>query len=303
MKPQTAAAETNEAETPAFQVLRPARRTSPAVFASPHSGADYPAEFIHASRLDPLTLRRSEDSFVDQLFASAPQHGAPLLRALFPRAFCDANREPYELDQAMFADPLPDFVNTGSPRVAGGLGTIARVVNTGAEIYRDKLTFAEAQARIERYWRPYHNTLATLVEEARQAFGVAIIIDCHSMPSVGGPMDRDPGHRRPDFVLGNRHGVTCAPALLSVVHGVLAGLGFRVAINSPYAGAYTTQHYGRPEEGLHALQIEINRGLYMDEERIEPRGAMTEIRRAADAVITAIAGLTAADLPGRSPRS
>jgi N-formylglutamate amidohydrolase len=281
---------------PQFTILRPARLATPLVFASPHSGAEYPADFVGASKLDPVTLRRSEDSFVDELFSGAAEHGAPLVKALFPRAYCDPNREPYELDQTMFDEPLPAYVNSTSMRVAGGLGTIARVVNTGAEIYRGRLSFAEAQWRIEYCWRPYHNALADLVSDARRAFGCALVIDCHSMPSVGGPMDRDPGHRRPDFVLGNRHGSTCPDAVVTLVERTLTGLGFRVALNNPYAGAYTTQHYGRAAEGIHALQIEVNRGLYMDEERIRPRDTMGQIKTAIDAVIAALAGLDTAPL-------
>lgn len=274
-----------------IDVVRPARQTAALVFASPHSGADYPADFVHASRLDPVMLRRSEDSFVDEIFAAAPRHGAPILKALFPRAYCDPNREAYELDQAMFADPLPAYANTTSARVAGGLGTIAKVVNTGAEIYRGKLTFAEAEERIERCWRPYHEALTDLIETTQRHFGAVIVIDCHSMPSVGGPMDRDPGHKRPDFVLGNRHGATCAPKIIGTVEAVLAGLGYHVALNNPYAGAYTTQHYGRPETGVHTLQIEVNRALYMDEHRIQRHDGLKKIAAAATEVIAALAAL------------
>jgi len=258
---------------PPFDVLRPAEQTVPLVFASPHSGQTYPPAFIAASRLDPLALRRSEDSFVDEIFAAAPALGAPLLRARFPRVYVDANREPFELDPGMFADALPDYVNTTSPRVSGGLGTIARVVTNGAEIYRRKLPFAEALRRIDTLYRPYHAALDGLVAATRERFGCCVLIDCHSMPSVGGPMDRDPGAARVDFVLGDRHGRSCAGALTALAATVLGReLGYSVAKNAPYAGGFTTRHYGRPAERVHALQIEVKRALYMDEARIE-RGA------------------------------
>ncbi len=251
------------------EVLAPARQLTPFVYASPHSGADYPPNFVAASPLDPLELRRSEDAFVDEVFAAAPECGAPLLRALFPRAYCDPNREPYELDPAMFADDLPSYANTTSLRVAGGLGMIARVVSNGQEIYPEKLPFAEAERRIAFCYRPYHNALAELLEGTRARFACGVLIDCHSMPSVGGPMDRDQGARRPDVVLGDRFGIACHPSLIDRAEQVLRDLGYRVARNAPYAGGFTTNHYGRPREGLHALQIELNRTLYMDEARIE----------------------------------
>jgi N-formylglutamate amidohydrolase len=272
-------------------ISRPERQTVPLVFASPHSGNDYPADFIRASRLDPLTLRRSEDAFVDELFASVPGHGAPLLRALFPRVFCDPNREPYELDQEMFADPLPPEVNTSSPRVAGGLGTIARIVTAGAEIYRGKLTFAEARERIESHWRPYHAALSGLVEETKRDFGAVILIDCHSMPSVGGPLDRDPGALRPDVVLGNRHGASCRAELIEQAAFALRREGLAVALNAPYAGAYTTQHYGRPYDSQHGLQIEINRALYMDEARLERGPGMKAVAVAMSRLTVALGEL------------
>jgi N-formylglutamate amidohydrolase len=253
-------------------VLAPATQTVPLIFASPHSGADYPAEFVAGARLDPLTLRRSEDAFVDEIFAAAPDHGAPLLRAHFPRAYVDPNRERYELDPRMFAGALPSYVNTASPRVAAGLGTIARVVTSGDDIYRDKLTFAEAKQRIDMCYGPYHDTLGGLIEATRSHFGVCLLIDCHSMPSVGGPMDRDPGLKRVNMVLGDGHGSTCAKAVVDLAEATLDDLGFVVTRNNPYAGGFTTRHYGRPETGVHTLQIEINRALYMDEAAVS-RGA------------------------------
>lgn len=244
----------------------------PVVFASPHSGADYSESFVASSRLDRLTLRRSEDCFVDEIFAGVVGEGAPLLRALFPRAFIDANREPFELDPGMFEDVLPEYANTRSPRIAAGLGTIARVVANGEDIYQKRLTFAEALWRVETFYRPYHAALRGLSEETRQHFGFTVLIDCHSMPSVGGPMDEDAGRRRYDIVLGDCHGTTCAPSLMELVERFLARCGYEVARNNPYAGGFTTRHYGAPTAGVHALQIEINRALYMDEVTIE-RGA------------------------------
>jgi len=251
-----------------IDVVKPARQTSAVIYASPHSGTDYDPEFVTESALDPLTLRRSEDSFVDELFAAAPRLGSPLLKALFPRAYCDPNREAFELDPAMFSDALPAYVNTRSARVAGGLGTIAKVVASGAEIYARKLSFAEAKARIEALYRPYHAALQALLAETRDRFGFAILIDCHSMPSVGGPMDQDQGHNRPDIVLGDRFGTSCDGSLTAAVEAAYTDLGYRVARNYPYAGGFTTHHYGSPATGVHALQIEVNRTVYMDESRI-----------------------------------
>ena len=259
-----AAARTVEPDPP-FSVLRPAAQTLAMVLASPHSGAAYAPEFIAASRLDPLSLRRSEDAYVDELFGAGPRLGAPLLKALFPRAYVDPNREPYELDPDMFSDALPPYANTRSARVAVGLGTIARVVTDGAEIYRGKLPFAEAQRRIEVLYMPYHAQLERLTDETLDRFGRCLLIDCHSMPSVGGPVDRDPGRARVDMVLGDCHGVACAPIVAERAEAVLRGLGYSVACNNPYAGGFTTRHYGKPALGLHALQVEVNRALYMDE--------------------------------------
>jgi N-formylglutamate amidohydrolase len=253
------------ANHPPFALRRPAQQTMPVVFASPHSGVDYPAEFLAAARLDRQSLRRSEDTFVDELFAAAPAAGAPLLSALFPRAFVDANREALELDPQMFEDDLPPEANTESPRVAAGLGMIARVVASGEEIYRRKLRVAEALGRIERYYRPYHAMLADLITETKRRFGACVLIDCHSMPSVGGPMERDAGRERVDMILGDCRGTSCAAALTDRVEAALRHLGYAVGRNNPYSGGFVTQHYGRPGEEIHALQIEINRALYMDE--------------------------------------
>ncbi|SMF51498.1 N-formylglutamate amidohydrolase [Tistlia consotensis] len=255
-------------EEDSHEVLWPREQSLPLVVASPHSGSNYPAAFVAASRLDPLALRRSEDSFVDEIFAAAPELGAPLIRALFPRAFVDPNREPFELDPSMFADRLPDYANTRSPRVAAGLGTIARVVANGADIYRDKLRFAQALQRIQDCYWPYHASLRELVEQTRAQFGYCLLLDCHSMPSSGGPLERDAGGLRFDIVLGDCHGTACGSAISEAAARFLARHGYRVSRNKPYSGGFVTRHYGRPEEGLHALQIEINRALYMDEERI-----------------------------------
>ncbi|HET7882393.1 MAG TPA: N-formylglutamate amidohydrolase [Acetobacteraceae bacterium] len=248
-------------------LLRPAHQTMPVVFASPHSGRLYPYELLAASRLDSLNLRRSEDSFVDELFAAAPDHGAPLLAATFPRAWCDVNREPWELDPTMFADRLPSWVNTTSARVGAGLGTIARVVASGEAIYRDKLSFADAERRIGTCWQPFHAALANLIDETRAVFGLCLLVDCHSMPSHG--HTGRPGAKQAEFILGDAHGTACAPRLTRLVEALLSGQGYSVRRNDPYAGGYITRHYGRPREGVHALQIEIARELYMDECRIE----------------------------------
>jgi N-formylglutamate amidohydrolase len=253
----------------AYDLEQPSGARVPLVLASPHSGADYPADFIAAARLDPLALRRSEDSYVDELFAAAPALGAPLLAARFPRAYLDVNREAWELDPTMFAEALPGFVNAGSPRVHMGLGTIARIVANGEEIYTGKLSFAEAVGRIESLYFPYHQALRQLVEETEAVFGGCLVLDCHSMPSAACRRDAA------DIVLGDCHGAACAPAILEAARRCLTARGFLVAVNEPYAGGFTTLHYGDPPRQRHALQIEINRALYMDERnyRRKPRFA------------------------------
>ena len=278
----------NAAIDPPFEVLAPTEQTLPFIFSSPHSGRVYPKAFLQATRLDGTAIRRSEDSFVDEIVGAAPSLGAPLLKAHFPRAFVDPNREAYELDPAMFDTPLPQYVNTRSPRVLAGLGTIARVVRDGAEIYRHKLSFQEALARIDTYYKPYHATLRGLLESTHKTFGHAVLIDCHSMPSVGGPLDQDIGASRPDIILGDRFGTSCARRLTDTIERVLTLQGFAVVRNNPYAGGYTTEHYGRPMVGLHTLQIEINRALYMDEERIERTAGLRRVTTAFTTMIRAI---------------
>ncbi len=250
-----------------FDVLAPKDCASPLVFSSPHSGSVYPPHFLQQSRLDAACLRRSEDAHVDELFAFATALGAPMLRATFPRAYLDLNREPYELDPRMFEDALPEFANTRSLRVAAGLGTIPRVVADAREIYRAKLRAAEALERIERLYKPYHASLTALVERARKRFGMAVLVDCHSMPS-GPARDRGPGQRekRPvDFVIGDRFGASCDARFVDILERRLSDFGYEVRRNKPYAGGFITAHYGRPGAGRHALQIEVARRLYMDE--------------------------------------
>jgi N-formylglutamate amidohydrolase len=247
-------------------------QTTPVVFSSAHSGTDYSAEFLASTRLGPPALRRSEDFSVDRLFAAAPLHGAPLLKAAFPRAFCDANREAWELDPLMFEDALPAWVNTSSPRIGAGLGTIPRIVASGEAIYARKLRFAEAEDRIRRCWEPYHAALRGLIGRTVAQFGVCLLVDCHSMPS-------NAGHSAPDFVLGDAHGTACCAHLVERTEDCLRRLGYTVRRNDPYAGGYVTRQYGRPKNGVHALQIEIARGLYMDERRIEPHGGFARLQR------------------------
>ncbi|MBI3444448.1 MAG: N-formylglutamate amidohydrolase [Magnetospirillum sp.] len=272
-----------------LRVSEPLQQTVPLVFASPHSGRNYPAEFIAQSRLDARMLRRSEDSFVDELYAGVVDRGAPLISALFPRAYCDPNREPYELDPAMFSDDLPDYANTRSPRVLAGLGTIARVVASGAEIYASRLKVAEAELRIERCYRPYHRRLHQLLETTRKVFGWSLLVDCHSMPSVGGPLDRDSGLSRVDVVLGDCFSAACSPLFTQVAEDAFGHLGYRVVRNAPYAGGFTTRHYGQPRQGSHALQIELNRALYMDESDHSHGLRFDQVRGDLDRVAEALA--------------
>ena len=258
----------------ALDIRQPPLRAVPLVLASPHSGTDYPTDLLAASRLDPLTLRRSEDSFVDTLFGAAPELGAPLLAARFPRAYLDVNREAWELDPTMFSDTLPNFVNARSPRVRMGLGTIARVVASGEEIYARKLYFAEARQRVDELYYPYHQTLRGLVQETEEAFGGCLLVDCHSMPSAASMVG---GQDAADIVLGDCHGTACAPQIIEAARCFLAERQFAVALNAPYSGGFTTGHYGCPERRRHALQIEINRGLYMDERSYRRKPAFARL--------------------------
>jgi N-formylglutamate amidohydrolase len=260
---------------PPFTIARPDHGFSPFIFNSPHSGRTYPTSFLRASRLTAPALRKSEDAYVDLLLAGVVKIGATLMHAHFPRAYLDVNREPYELDPALFADRLPDYANTHSLRVIGGLGTIARVVNEQEEIYRAPLAVATALERIEKLYKPYHATLSGLLAQARQLYGYAVLIDFHSMPSAQG--DRGEAHRV-DFVLGDRFGTSCAKEMVRCTERFLTGLGYKVTLNKPYAGGYITEHYGKPNEGVHALQIEVNRALYMDEETLALRRDFLNLR-------------------------
>jgi N-formylglutamate amidohydrolase len=252
--------------TPPFEVREPLSAPTPFVFCSPHSGRIYPKYFLNQSRLDAMTLRRSEDCYVDELMVRAASHGATLLSARFPRAYIDVNREPFELDPELFAEPLPDWANARSVRVAGGLGTIARIVSDGEEIYAAPLKLSDALLRIELLHKPFHAVLQSLLERAKRNFGYAVLIDCHSMPSAHMAHS---GVQRPDFVIGDRFGTSCDLRLTKLIRAILSDLGYESQMNRPYAGGYITEHYGRPLRGVHAIQLEINRGLYINERSLE----------------------------------
>ena len=251
---------------PPFEVLEPARYRGPLLFNSPHSGRIYPPDFLQASRLDLATLRRSEDSFVDELILGVVGRGHPLMRAHFPRCFVDVNREPYELDPRMFDGRLPSFANTRSMRVAGGLGTVARVVGDAQEIYDQRISVAEALRRIDELYKPYHRALRRIFLRLHREFGAAVLVDCHSMPSATGAKDERP---RADLVLGDRYGTSCVPVIAETIEATMRQFGYVVSRNKPYAGGFITEHYGNPTAGLHVVQLEINRSLYMDERRYQ----------------------------------
>jgi N-formylglutamate amidohydrolase len=275
---------------PPFEVVEPVRLVSPLVFSSPHSGNVYPRRFLEAARLDEAVLRRSEDAFVDALFGGVAALGAPLIRARFPRAYLDLNREPYELDPRMFEGQLPSFANTRSLRVAGGLGTIARVVGQAQEIYGRRLPVEEAIERIEKLYKPYHTCLRGLIDRARQIFGIAVLVDCHSMPSGSlrqGQTKVVDSPQRPDFVVGDRYGTSCAPDFVDVVEYELRRRGYEVQRNKPYAGGFITEHYGNPAGECHAMQIEVSRALYMDERTLSKGERFAEV--AADLAKIAVA--------------
>lgn len=275
---------------PAFEIVASGSQRLPMVFNSPHSGNCYPAAFLAASRLDDQAIRRSEDTFVDELFLPAVELGAPLLKANFPRAWLDVNREPYELDPKMFNGTLPTFANVRSVRVAGGLGTIARIVSESEEIYSAPLHVEEGLARIDGVYKPYHHALEALVDATNTAFGQVLLVDCHSMPStVRGGRSR----LRPDIVLGDRYGASCASVITDSAGQILSRLGYSVSRNKPYAGGFITEHYGKPGVAVHAMQIEVNRCLYMDERTLSPTAGFARLREDLATFVAELAGLIA----------
>jgi N-formylglutamate amidohydrolase len=263
---------------PPYLLREPQGRLTPLVFASPHSGRLYPEDLMAASGLGPQAIRRSEDAFVDRLIESAPSVGVTAISARFARAYVDVNREAWELDPQMFEDELPAYARAQTARISAGLGSIARVVGEGQEIYRRKLTFSEARERIEGVHRPYHAALEGRLQAVKSRFGVAVLVDWHSMPSAATRSEARRGRPRPDMVLGDRHGASCGRPLTALVRRELQAAGYVVALNSPYAGGYTTQHYGHPSQGVHALQVEIDRSLYLDEASLEPTGGFEPLK-------------------------
>jgi len=262
---------------PPFTIANRNAISTPFVFCSPHSGRVYPKNFLKQTQLDARTLRKSEDYFIDHIFSPAAQAlPAPLICARFPRAYVDVNREPYELDARLFQEPLPDFANKHTTRVAGGLGTIARIVADGEEIYPRPIPLALALERINRLYDPFHKALCDLLDARQARFGYAVLIDCHSMPSISMAPTID---ERPDIVLGDRFGASCDGDLSGFIKQSLQDMGYSVGKNQPYAGGFITEHYGTPINGRHAIQIEINRGLYMNEQRLEPSLGYGRLKR------------------------
>ena len=282
-----------DGELSPFTIVEPPAWRAPIIFNSPHSGSVYPDEFLSASRIDLPGLRRSEDSFMDELIGGLSGRGFPTVTVNFPRSYVDVNREPYELDPRMFAGRLPSFANTRSMRVAGGLGTIPRVVGDGQEIYRERLSVDDALARIEALYKPYHRALRRLINKAHQAFGTVVVVDCHSMPSIGVSRDEP---RRPDVVIGDRYGTSCAPMLADMVEETMGRLGYSVGRNKPYAGGFITEHYGNPASGLHSVQLELNRAIYMDERRRERSARFSQVAKDFVILAEALAAVPLDDL-------
>jgi N-formylglutamate amidohydrolase len=269
-----------------FRIRPPHGVAGPLLIATPHSGRVYPTDLLATARLDALTLRRSEDALVDDLVSLAPSLGCHLLSATFGRAYVDVNRDPLELDPSMFSEPLPGTARTRSDRVAAGLGVIPRVVGLGLDIYGHKLPYKLAQLRIDQVHKPYHTALRTLLEQLRALHGYAVLIDWHSMPSSATGSSRGAG---PQIVVGDRRGRACDSRLTALVAKAFRALGYRVSENDPYAGGYTTELYGKPAQGLHTIQIEMDRALYLDEIRIEPSAGFSKLKADIDAVLTRLA--------------
>lgn len=269
-------------KTGPFHLADPEVLTSAAVFNSPHSGSVYPETLIARSRLSEHALRASEDAFVDRLFAPAPEFGAPLLMATLPRAWIDLNRAPGELDPALIEGVQSAGLNQ---RIAAGLGVVPRIVAEGTAIYNGKISNADAQQRIRTVHQPYHDVLGELIRRASATFGKAVLFDCHSMPSDALRAAPKVRGALPDIVLGDRFGASAARDITAQTQEIFQQAGFKVARNAPFAGGYITQRYGRPSRNMHAVQIEIDRSLYMDQARIEPLPEFDEIREKLSGVI------------------
>lgn len=273
-------------------IREPVWPASAAVFAAPHCGRVYPRDLLEPAlgRDSIRTLRSSEDAYVDQLIDSAPDNGAFLITTEVPRAYVDFNRADTELDPALIEGVPRTALN---PRVASGLGVIPRVVANGRAIYSGKLPLSEARARLSRYWHPYHNELGRVLSTQRARFGRAVLFDVHSMPH-----DSLNGHdlrriARPEIVLGDRFGASCSPDLIAAVEAIFQRHGLRVARNTPFAGAYIAQRYGQPSAGMHAVQIEIDRALYLDEHRVEPSADFDAFRAIMQVIVADLATLVA----------
>lgn len=275
----------------AVEIREPQNPRSAVVFASPHSGRAYPADMLARTILTGPVLRSSEDAYVDRLLDMAPDHGAHLLTTEVPRAYVDFNRSADELDPAVIEGAPRAGLN---PRVAVGLGVIARVVSNGRAIYRGKLPLAQAQERLDRYWTPYHAALGDLLERQRARHGQVLLADVHSMPhdALSGHAQRD--GTRPDVVVGDRWGASARPELTEAVMAILRDHGLSVARNAPFAGAYIAQRYGQPSQGTHVIQIEIDRALYLDERRVEPLPGFEAFRQVMAGVVRDIAALDVA---------
>ncbi len=278
----------------AFDVLLPSSPTSCVVFASPHSGRDYTWSFMRKTVLNEHAIRSSEDAFVDQLFECAPQFGAAFLKAGAPRAYVDLNRARDELDPALIEGVRRIAHN---PRIASGLGVIPRVVANGRAIYRGKMSQAEAQERIEKYWVPYHDRLQMLLNASHDRHGQAVLIDCHSMPHEAMDGVARAGIRRPDVVLGDRFGAAAGGDVVDRIEAAFADAGFIVTRNAPFAGAYITQAYGKPAKGQHAVQVEIDRSLYMNEQLIRPNGDFEAVQAALHRVVKEVAQIGSGRIP------
>ena len=278
----------------AYHLSMPDVRTTSVVFASPHSGRAYPWSFIRRTNLDENTLRSSEDAFIDHLFDAAPINGAPLLTAIAPRAWIDVNRSSEELDPALIEGVRKTAHN---PRVASGLGVVPRVVANGRAIYTGKIPRKEAEARIKEVWQPWHDALTQLMNDSVSLFGEAVLIDCHSMPHEAIETLTHPRGARPEIVLGDRFGAAASADVVDRLEAAFSTAGLRVARNAPFAGAFVTQHHGRPARNRHVVQVEIDRALYMNEQAIRPNNNYTAFKSMIDDIVANVTNIGRKDMP------